>query len=48
MNTQGQALEEVRENLHQALRPIIKANRELAARSQTAYQVVKEPIEIDI
>jgi len=48
VNTQGQTLEEVRENLHEALRLIIEANRELAARSQGAYQVVKEPIQIDI
>ena len=48
VNTQGQTLEEVRENLHEALRLIIEANRELAARSQMAYQVVKEPIQIDI
>ncbi len=48
VNTQGQTLEEVRENLHEALRLIIEANRELAVRSQTAYQVVKEPIQIDI
>jgi len=48
VNTQGQTLEEVSENLHEALRLIIEANRELAARSQMAYQVVKEPIQIDI
>ncbi len=48
VNTQGQTLEEVRENLHEALRPVIEANRELAARSQRGYQVVKEPIQIDI
>ncbi len=48
VNTQGQTLEEVRENLHEALRLIIEANRELAARSQGAYRIVKEPIQIDI
>ncbi len=48
VNTQGHTLEEVRENLHEALRLVIETNRELAARSQTAYQVVKEPIQIDI
>ena len=48
VNTQGHTLEEVRENLHEALRLIIETNRELATRSQTAYQVVKEPIQIDI
>ena len=48
VNTQGQTLAEVRENLHEALRLIIESNRELSARSQKAYQVVKEPIQIDI
>jgi len=33
VNTQGRTLKEVRENLHQALRLIIEANRELAARN---------------
>ena len=48
VNTQGRTLEEVRENLHEALCLIIEANRELSARNQRAYQVVKEPIQIDI
>lgn len=48
VNTQGRTLAEVRENLREALRLIIEANRELAARSHRADQVVKEPIQIDI
>ena len=30
VNTQGRSLKEVRENLREALRPIIEANRELS------------------
>jgi len=48
VNTQGRTLKEVRENLHQALRLVIEANRELAAKSQRAYQVIKEPIQVEI
>lgn len=48
VNTQGRTLKEVRENLQQALRLIIEANRELTAKSERAYQVIKEPIQIDI
>ena len=33
VNTQGRTLKEVRENLHEALRLIIEANRELTARN---------------
>jgi len=35
VNTQGKTLKEVRENLKEALCLIIKANRDLATRSQT-------------
>ena len=48
VNTQGRTLKEVRENLHEALRLVIEANRELAAKSQRAYQVIKEPIQVEI
>jgi len=34
VNTQGKTLSEVRENLREALRLIIEANRELATKSQ--------------
>ena len=47
VNTQGRTLKEVRENLHEALRLVVEANRELASRSQRAYQVIKEPIQIE-
>jgi len=48
VNTQGQTLEEVRENLREALHLVIEANRELAARSQRACHVIKEPMQIEI
>ena len=48
VNTQGRTLKEVRENLHEALHLVIEANRELAAKSQRAYQVIKEPIQVEI
>ena len=48
VNTQGRTLKEARENLHEALRLVIEANRELAAKSQRTYQVIKEPIQIEI
>ena len=47
VNTQGRTLKEVRENLHEALRLVIEANRELAAKSQRADQVIKEPIQVE-
>ena len=48
VNTQGRTLKQVRENLREALRLIIEANRELAAQSQGAYQLIKEPIQVEI
>ncbi len=48
VNTQGKTLSEVRENLREALRLIIEANRDLATRSQTNTMVTKEPIVIEI
>jgi len=48
VNTQGRTLKEVRENLHEALRLVIEANRELTAKSEGAYQVIREPIQVEI
>ena len=48
VNTQGRTLKEVRENLHESLRLVIEANRELTAKSQQAEQVIKEPIQVEI
>jgi predicted RNase H-like HicB family nuclease len=48
VNTQGKTLEEVRENLKEALYLIIEANRELATKSQANAIITKEPIIIEI
>jgi predicted RNase H-like HicB family nuclease len=41
-NTQGETLEEARENLQEAVQLILEANRELAERSLVGKQVTKE------
>jgi len=43
-NTQGRTLEEARENLKEAVRLIIEANRELARQSAEGKQVIREQI----
>lgn len=47
VNTQGKTLREVRENLKEALALIIEANRELAERSITGRDVIKEPVMVE-
>lgn len=42
-NTQGDTLEEARENLQEAVQLIVDANRELAERSLVGQTVTKEP-----
>jgi predicted RNase H-like HicB family nuclease len=42
-NTQGDTLEETRENLQEAVALILEANRELAEQSLAGQQVIKEP-----
>ena len=42
-NTQGATLEEVRENLREAVQLVLEANRELAERSLAGQNVSKEP-----
>jgi predicted RNase H-like HicB family nuclease len=42
-NTQGDTLEEARENLREAVVLVLEANRELAEKSLTGQQVTKEP-----
>jgi predicted RNase H-like HicB family nuclease len=41
-NTQGETLEEVRENLKEAVQLVLEANRELAERSLAGQDVSKE------
>lgn len=42
-NTQGDTLEETRENLQEAVTMVLEANRELAEKSLTGKKVTKEP-----
>ena len=42
-NTQGDTLEEARENLREAVQMVIEANRELAERELAGKSVVREP-----
>ncbi len=42
-NTQGDTLEEARENLREAVALVLEANRELAEKSLTGQTVTKEP-----
>jgi predicted RNase H-like HicB family nuclease len=43
-NTQGETLEEVRENLKEAVVMVLEANRELAEREIMGKEVVKEEL----
>jgi len=45
-NTQGSTLDEVRENLREAVQLILEANRELAERSLVGQIVSKEPFSL--
>jgi predicted RNase H-like HicB family nuclease len=45
-NTQGDTLEEARDNLREAVELILEANRELAERSLVGKQVAREPFEL--
>lgn len=42
-NTQGDTIEEARENLREAVELILEANRELAERSIAGQRVTREP-----
>jgi predicted RNase H-like HicB family nuclease len=45
-NTQGDTLEEARENLREAVALVLEANRELAERSLAGQAVTREPFEL--
>ena len=47
-NTQGKTLEETRENLKEAVRLIIEANRELAQRETAGKQVIREELFVTV
>ena len=44
VNTQGRTLKEARENLKDALRLILEANRELTRKNMSGEEIIKEPI----
>lgn len=46
-NTQGDTLDEARENLREAVALVLEANRELAERSLAGQTVTREPFELD-
>jgi len=45
-NTQGETLEEARENLREAVRMVLEANREIAEKSIIGKTVSKEPFNL--
>jgi predicted RNase H-like HicB family nuclease len=47
-NTQGSTLEETRENLKEAIRLVLEANRELAQRETQGRDVVRESIVVSL
>jgi predicted RNase H-like HicB family nuclease len=47
-NTQGQTLDEARENLKEAIQLIIEVNRELARREAEGKQVIREELMVAV
>jgi predicted RNase H-like HicB family nuclease len=47
-NTQGATLDEVRENLKEAVELIIEANRELAQRESAGRHVIRETLDVTL
>lgn len=45
-NTQGDTLEETRENLKEAVQMVLQANREMAQRSIAGKEVSREPFDL--
>lgn len=45
-NTQGATLEEARENLREAIRLVLEANREIAERDFETRDAIKEPVSL--
>jgi predicted RNase H-like HicB family nuclease len=45
-NTQGKTLQEVRENLEEAMQMVLEANRSLAEEGLVGQDVIREPVEI--
>lgn len=47
-NTQGETLDEARENLKEAIELVLEANRVLAQESIEGEEVIREPISVSI
>lgn len=47
-NTQGDTLEEARENLKEAIALVLEANRELAEEALVGVEVIREPMQMAI
>ena len=47
VNTQGKTMEEVRENLKEALRLILESNREIVEGDISGHNVIKEPLLVE-
>ena len=47
-NTQGRSEEEVRDNLKEAIKLVVNANRELARRETKGKTVIREEIIVDV
>lgn len=47
-NTQGDTLEEARENLKEAIELVLEANRELAEETLVGADVIREPMQMAI
>jgi len=47
-NTQGATLEEARENLKEAIRLVLEANKQLAEKEIAGKDVIREEIEVNI
>jgi len=45
-NTQGETLDEARENLHEAIELILETNRRLAMEGLDASHLIREPITV--
>jgi len=47
-NTQGASLDEARENLREAIRLVLDANRALARESVSGAEVIREPFDLPV
>lgn len=47
-NTQGETLEEARENLKEAIALVLEANRELAEEALVGADVIREPMQMAV